>query len=373
MPERVIIQVDLDYFYAQCEEVRNPALRGKPVVVCIYSGRGGDSGAVTTANYTARRYGVRSGLPIVRAKQLLQDVDAVFLKADLDYYDEVSKRVMSILRRYADRFEEVSVDEAYLDVTERVKGDYESAKQLALDIKSEIKKAENLTCSIGIGPNKVVAKIASDYQKPDGLTLIKPDEAAEFIAKMDVDKLPGVGAKTKRILEEMGVKTIGELAKQDPQKLISIFGMKLGNYLYNAANGRDDEPVKERLEPTQFSRIVTLKEDAQTISEIEGYIDEVCRDLYSKVSAEGYSFKSVSVICVSDALTTHSRSETYEHPLDGFDSLKAASLTLLSRLLEERKIKIRRVGVKVSDLVKKSGQKTLYEYLTSTGSDLRSL
>ena len=360
------MQVDLDYFYAQCEEVRKPTLKDKPVVVCIYSGRGGDSGAVTTANYVARRYGVRSGMSIARAKQLLQGVEGVFLKADLDYYDEVSRRVMSLLRGYADAFEEVSVDEAYLDVTEKVKGDYEAAKQLALRIKEEVKRAENLTCSIGIGPNKVIAKIASDYQKPDGLTVVKPEEAAEFIAKMDVDKLPGVGAKTKKVLEEMSVKTIGELAKQDPQKLVSIFGMKIGNYLYNAANGRDDEPVKERTEPTQFSRIITLKQDAQTVKEVEGYIDGICRNLYSKVSSQDYAFKSVSVTCVSDSLTTYTRSETYEHPLDGYDNLKMAAIALLTRLLEEEKIKVRRVGVRVSDLVKKRGQKTLYEYLTST-------
>ena len=366
MVERVIMEVDLDYFYAQCEEVRNPALKDRPVVVCIYSGRGGDSGAVTTANYVARRYGVRSGMSIVGAKRLLQGVDAVFLKADLDYYDEVSRRVMNILRGYADVFEEVSVDEAYLDVTDRVRGDYEEAKRLALKIKDEIKRVEKLTCSIGIGPNKVIAKIASDYQKPDGLTVVRPEEAAGFIAKMDVDKLPGVGAKTKKLLDEMGVKTIGDLAKQDPQKLVSIFGMKIGNYLYNAANGRDDEPVKERTEPTQFSRIITLKQDAQTVNEAERYIDEICRDLYAKVSSQGYAFKSVGVFCVSDALSTYSRSETYEHPLDGYNNLKSVSIALLARLLEEEKIKIRRVGVRVSDLVKKRGQRTLYEYLTST-------
>ncbi|MFN3621547.1 MAG: DNA polymerase IV [Nitrososphaerales archaeon] len=364
MPERVVMQVDLDYFYAQCEEVRNPALKNKPVVVCIYSGRGGDSGAVSTSNYVARRYGVRSGMPIVRAKQLLTSVEAVFLKADLDYYDEVSRRIMKMLRKYADRFEEVSVDEAYLDVTERTKGDYDTAKELATKIKTEIKEAENLTCSIGIGPNKVIAKIASDYQKPNGLTVVKPDEAFEFISKMKVDKLPGVGAKTKEILEGMGVKTIGELAKQDPQKLVSRFGKKLGNYLYNAANGRDDEPVKERLEPTQFSRIVTLKQDLQKVEEIEEYIDEICRDLYARVSSQGYSFKSVGVMCVSDALATYTRSETYEHPLDSYEALRSISTTLLSRLLGEEKIKTRRVGVKVSDLVKKSGQKTLYDFLT---------
>lgn len=359
------MQVDLDYFYAQCEEVRNPILKSKPVVVCIYSGRGGDSGAVSTANYEARRYGVRSGMSIMRAKQLLRNVDAVFLKADLDYYDEVSKRVMNILRRYADKFEEVSVDEAYLDVTEKTNGDYEAARELASKIKAEIKEAEDLTCSIGIGPNKVIAKIASDYRKPNGLTLVKPKEASQFIAEMDVDKLPGVGSKTKKILEEMGVKTIGDLAKQDPQRLISRFGMKLGSYLYKAANGRDDEPVKERLEPTQFSRIVTLKQDTERVEEVEEYINEVCSDLYGRVSSLGYVFKSVGVICVNSSLVAHTRSETFEHPLDSYEALRSASLTLLSRLLAEEKVKVRRVGVKVSDLMKKRGQSTLYDYLTS--------
>ena len=157
--------VDLDYFFAQCEERRNPSIKGKPVVVCVYSGRTKDSGAVSTANYEARKYGVKSGIPISLAKKKLKDVDAVFLPVDKEFYKEISDSIMQILRRYADYFEQVSVDEAFLDVTQKTKANYQQAKQLAATIKDDVLTQQRLTCSIGIGPNKLVAKIAADMQR----------------------------------------------------------------------------------------------------------------------------------------------------------------------------------------------------------------
>ena len=168
MENRIVLHVDFDYFYAQCEENRNPDLKGKPVVVCIFSDRGGDSGAVATANYTARKFGVKSGIPIAFAKNRLKDrLESVFLSADFDYYSDISSSAMSIIESFADVFEYVGRDEAYLDVTSRTDSDFERASHIAQQLKNEIQKKIKMTCSVGVSPNKLISKIASDYKKPD--------------------------------------------------------------------------------------------------------------------------------------------------------------------------------------------------------------
>src|SRR5919198_2325128 len=193
---RIIMHVDFDYFFAQCEEIRRPELRSKPVVVCVFSGRTEDSGVVSTANYVARKYGVKSGIPIRVAKSKLEDVsDAVYLPLDSAYYSQVSQSAMSIIDSYADRFEHVGIDECYLDVSGKA-DNFEVAKAIAQEIKHDIKEHVQLTCSIGAAPNKMLAKIASDLRKPDGLTVIEPGNAAQFIAGMDAGKIPGIGPKT---------------------------------------------------------------------------------------------------------------------------------------------------------------------------------
>jgi len=163
---RIVFHIDFDYFYAQCEEIRSPELRSKPVCVCVFSDRGGDSGAIATANYTARKYGAKSGIPIVFAKKRLEGrKDAVFLPVDFDYYEQISEKTMKIIENSADVFEYVGKDEAYLDVTERVEGNFKKASHLAQQIKNTIRDEIKLSCSIGISPNKLISKIASDFKK----------------------------------------------------------------------------------------------------------------------------------------------------------------------------------------------------------------
>jgi DNA polymerase IV (DinB-like DNA polymerase) len=171
---RVVMLADLDHFFAQCEEKRNPNLKVRPTVVCVFSGRTETSGVVSTANYVARRYGVRSGMPIFLAKKKLANEDAVFLPVDYEFYESVSKRIMTTLKGFANKFEQVGIDEAYLDVTQMTSEEFGKAKQLAKEIKQVIRNQEEMTFSIGIGPNKLIAKIASDIEKPDGITAIEP-------------------------------------------------------------------------------------------------------------------------------------------------------------------------------------------------------
>ena len=226
--------VDLDYFFAQCEELRNPSLREKPVVICVFSGRSEDSGAVSTANYVARKYGVRSGMPIFLAKKRLENVNAAFLPVDDQFYEEVSRRVMPILKGFADEFEQVGIDEAFLDVSKRTQADFRNGEELARKIKSELFSQEKLTCSVGVGPNKLVAKIAADEKKPDGLTVISLDQVVNFLEPLPVNRLIGVGAKTLERMKTMSINTIGDLAKYDIQRLIAVFGKTLGVYFHNA-------------------------------------------------------------------------------------------------------------------------------------------
>jgi len=344
--------VDLDYFYAQCEEKRDPSIKEKPVVVSVYSGRTEDSGVVSTANYIAREYGVRSGIPISVAKSRLREVDAVFLPVDHAFYDEMSEKVMVILRSYADRFEEVGIDEAYLDVTERAGRDYGAATEIARDMKGEVKAHLGLTCSIGIAPNKVVAKIAADVNKPDGLTVVKPDAMREFLNPLPVGSLIGVGKKTEDRMKAMGIGTIGDLAQIDEKTLIDTFGQKLGSYFRRAANGIDDTPVQERGERLSVSRISTLKEDTRDLKAISRLSDRLCDDIYSMLIERNLGFTSIAVVAITRDLAVHTKSKTLERPSDRPEILRNTATALLSELLDELELPVRRVGVRVSGLAK---------------------
>jgi DNA polymerase IV (DinB-like DNA polymerase) len=356
--------VDLDYFFAQAEEVRNPSIRDKPVVVCVYSGRSEDSGAVSTSNYAARRYGIKSGMPIVLAKRRLQDIDAVFLPVDHALYDQVSDRTMSILRSRADSFEQVSVDEAYLDVSQRTTGDFEQARALAQEIKDDVRAQQGLACSVGIGPNKLVAKIAADAQKPDGLTTVKPEDIGTFLSPLPVDSILGIGAKTKEKMQVLGIRTIGDLAKHDAQRLIQIFGRNLGVYFHNASLGIDDEPVRERGEAESISRIATLKEDTRDLNAIFEKTSQLCSEVHAALVQQGVCFRTVGITVVMTDLSTSGRSRTLDAPADELRTLIGTVRTLFEKLLAETSLKARRVGVRVSGLVKpQKSQKQLTSFL----------
>lgn len=348
--------VDFDYFFAQIEERRNPSIEGKPVVVCVYSGRSQDSGAVSTANYVARRYGVKSGMPIALAKSKLENVEAVFLPVDHRLYEEVSEKTMTVLRGYADYFEQVGIDEAYLDVSRRVNGSFEQAAELARRAKNDIRAQCELTCSIGISPNKLVAKIAADAQKPDGLTIVKPDQVESFLAPLPVDHLIGVGVKTKERMETMGIRTIGDLAKYDVRRLIEVFGRKLGTYFHNASMGIDDEPVQERSEAESMSRIATLKEDTRDLKVILDRTDRLCEEVHEDVRQRGLGFKSVGIIAVFIDMSIRSKSKTLDNPADELEILKRTVWELFEKLLSDSELNVRRAGVRVSNFAKE--QKT---------------
>lgn len=358
---RVIAHVDLDYFFAQCEERENPTYKDKPVVICVYSARGGDSGAVSTANYIARKFGVKSGMPIVLAKRLLKDEDAVFLPVNHEFYRGISGEIMNILRGYTDKFEQESIDEAYLDVTERVEHNFYYAKALALEIKNKILDEERLTCSIGVAPNKLVAKIAAGFQKPDGLTVVHSEDVKSFLSSLPIGKLYGVGHKTEEMMLELGIKTIGDLAQCRAEDLTKIFGVKLGAYFQEAANGIDESPVQER-SIAQIGRITTLKEDTRTVSDVIKELDRLCEDVHKRITSGSFRFRSIGIMIVAENMSIHSRTKTLNLYTNDSEVLREVSHELFERFLKESPLKIRRIGVSVTELNSAFAQRSLSEY-----------
>ncbi len=365
MPERIILHLDLDYFYAQCEEVRHPEYRGKPIVVCVYSGRTEHSGAVATTNYEARKLGVKAGIPIFRAKKILEGSDAIFIARDMEHYEEVSSRVMEIAGSNADVLEQVGIDEAYLDVTKSTSASFEKALRHAERSKVEIRSEVGLTCSVGIGPNKLLAKIASDLQKPDGLTLIQPDQVQRVLFPLPVEKIPGIGVKTQKKLSELGVQTIAELAGYDSGKLEGTFGKTLGRYFSLAARGIDDEPVKPREVSEQISKISTLKQNTRDMELIQPELQKLAIHVCESCEEQGLVFRSVGVIAIMDNLVQHTKTKTLTQPVKGFEIIASTASELFRLLLSQATDReVRRVGVKLSGLSKAVEQETLSGFLS---------
>ncbi len=363
METRVVFHIDFDYFFAQCEEIRTPDLKSKPVCVCVFSDRGGDSGAIATANYIARKFGVKSGIPISFAKKRLEErKDAVFLPVDFDYYLEISEKSMSIIKENADVFEYVGKDEAYLDVTDRVKGDFDKAGHLAQQIKNTIRDKVKLSCSVGVSTNKLIAKIASDFRKPDGLTIVSSEKVEEFLEQLKIRAIPGIGKKTDERFTQMNFETIKDLKKLDVFTLNKEFGRKQGTYIFNASRGIDNEPVKERDASTQYSKIVTLKKDSKEYDFLAENINELCKELHEVIQKNNRMFKSVGVQFIMSDLTNKTKSRMLKNPTSSIEELQKNASQLLKEALEDQKNTIRRLGVKVSELSEIRGQSNITSY-----------
>ena len=362
METRIVFHIDFDYFYAQCEEIRKPELKQKPVCVCVYSDRGGDSGAIATANYEARKFGVKSGMPIVLAKNRLKEENAVFLPVDFEYYKIISDKAMEIMKENSDVFEYVGKDEAYLDVTQLVHENWDEARKLAIKIKKEIQEKVQLSCSIGISPNKLISKIASDFQKPNGLTLILSEKIEEFLDPLKIRDIPGIGKKTEERFVEMNFYTIKDAKDLDIFWLTNEFGRKIGTYLFNAIRGIDFDPVKKREPNIQLSKIMTLKKDSLEFEFILENLNLLCEEVHKIISKQDKMFKSIGIQIVQSDLSIKSKSKMLKNPTDSLEELRKYGEQLLKIILEEQKIPIRRIGVKVSEFSMANEQSTLTNY-----------
>ena len=357
MNPRIILHVDMDYFFAAVEEREHPDYKSKPVIVGADPKEGKGRGVVSTCNYAAREFGVRSGMPISRAWKLCPN--AIYTPVNFELYSKVSSRIMSILRGYADKFEQMGIDEAFLDVSQTV-GNYEEAKELAWKIKEEIFEKERLTCSIGIGPNKLVAKIASDFKKPNGLTVIEEKAVEQFLSPLPVGKLWGIGKKTEHRLNEMGIKTIADLAAYDPAKLIDTFGV-WGTRFHQMAHGIDESEVEEAWEVKSVGRQVTLEQDTSDTNQILGALEQIAQDVQKEIVTFNFQFKTVTVKIRYEDFETHTHGKSLMFPTDSIDDLKETIHELVLPFLHSNK-KVRLVGVRVSKLFSGKGQKTLQEF-----------
>ncbi|WP_135604180.1 DNA polymerase IV [Methanococcoides sp. NM1] len=361
---RIILHVDMDYFYAAIEEREDPSIKDKAVVVCMYSNRGEEGGAVSTCNYIARESGIHSAMPCRLAKSIKPD--AVYLPVRKEFYTEVSDRIMEILRSYADGdgelFEKISIDEAFIEITQRSGGDFDVAEQIAKKIKEDVKKLESITCSVGIGPNKIIAKMASSRQKPDGITLIRPEDVEGFLMDMPVSKLWGIGNVTEDKLAEMGIETVKDLAGWDVQELIGAFGKTRGTWLKMAASGVDESPVKEKTASDQIGRMASLTHDTRKSDLVLSLLDELVDDVFGKVQTRSVSFRSVTVTVIYSNFKTVTKSHTLNHPVADKAMLREVSYQIMGELLDNSRLNLRRIGVRVGNLQENKGQKTLAEF-----------
>jgi DNA polymerase IV (archaeal DinB-like DNA polymerase) len=360
---RVVGHIDLDYFYAQVEEVEDPSLKQKPVIVCVFSGRTEDSGVVSAANYKARESGVHSGMPIIVAKKRLQGKDPAVIRMDHEKYEGVSARIMEDLEQMVDVLEPTGIDEAFFDITSSTKGDYERARSAAQAIKDALFESEHLTSSIGIGRSKVVAKLGSDSAKPNGLTVVLPERTEGWLGPLQVTKLYGVGPKTAAILGEMGISTVAELAAAQRSEIDRRFGRKSGGYLLAAATGTDDDPVRGGLEPTQFSRIITLRRDSGDPLEVFSQLGPGIDYVHAKLASTSKSFRTVTAIGILIDLSSKTKSRTFETPVDDIAILRETTLDLVKGLTGTVGKDFRRAGVRVSGLVNREDQSSLSEFL----------
>jgi DNA polymerase IV (DinB-like DNA polymerase) len=357
---RIIGHLDMDAFFAAIEERDHPELRGQPIVVGADPAGGKGRGVVSTANYPARAYGIHSALPISQAWKLSEAARrrgrpaAVFLRVNHRRYVQVSDKIMGILHRFAPVVEEASIDEAYLDLS--FTGSYEQAEEVARQIKTEILAREGLTASIGIGPNKMVAKIASDFRKPDGLTSVTPEMAEEFLAPLPVRKIPGIGPKTEKSLAQRGIKTVQDLKRFSSQELEEMFG-KWGPELYERIRGRHESPLVTEWEPKSVGEQETFAQDTRDLEFIFQRLWALCREVWRRFSAEGFlTYRTVVVTVRFADFDTHTRSHTLPEAAATQRTLTFEAMKLLMPFLDQRENPrgklIRLIGVRVEKLGK---------------------
>jgi DNA polymerase IV (archaeal DinB-like DNA polymerase) len=356
---RIIALFDMDAFFASIEERDNPLFRGLPIVVGADPKEGKGRGVVSTANYQARKYGIHSAMPISRAWRLSEKAKhrgnppAVFLPVNIEHYAEVSARIMQILRRSAPLVEEAGIDEAYLDLS--FARSFKKAREICEKIKQEIKASEQLTASVGIGPNKLIAKIASAQQKPDGLTVVTPKQAETFLAPLPIREIPGIGPKTEMLLKGKGVKAVRDLRKLTRKALQEALG-KRGSELYEKVRARNETPIVQEYEVKSIGEQTTFPEDTNDPNFVSEQLRELCRDVFARLHESGFGgFRTVTITVRFADFETKTRSHTVQEPIATNEFLESEAIKLFLPFLgareNPRNKKFRLVGVSVGKLI----------------------
>ncbi len=340
---RKIIHVDMDAFYASVEELDNPELRGKAVIV---SGSLEGRGVVSSASYEARRYGVHSAMSTSRARRLCPH--GIFVEVRIERYAEVSEQLLRIFKEYTPLVEPVSLDEAYLDVTDSVKI-FGSAELIGGQIKKRIKDELGLVASVGIGPNKFLAKLASGLRKPDGFVVIRDEEKEEVLDGLPVSKIIGVGRVTERVLHRMGISTIGELRQRPLEELVEGFG-KWGERLYYLSRGIDRSPVVAEWEPKSVSRSITFERDIKDLRTIRRELFRLTEDVSSRLRDMGLRVKTITIKVRYSNFKTITRSITITPPTELTEIIWRQVDALLRERVSLKDKAVRLIGVRLSNL-----------------------
>ncbi|MFB6126170.1 MAG: DNA polymerase IV [Halolamina sp.] len=362
--DRVVCHVDMDCFYASCERLRESALRGEPVVVGMGYEAGEDHGAVATASYEARAYGIESAQPISQALERLPrraDVDAeetgFYRPVDMEFYESVAADVKAVLHDVADTVREVSIDEAYLDASDRTAWDRADdgrplAAGFARHVKQRIERAVGVPASVGVGPNMATAKIASDHDKPDGLTIVPPERVESFLAPLPVEEIHGVGPVRARELRAMGVETAGDVAEADPAELRERFGDR-GRELYDRARGRDDRPVTPRGRPKSLSRESAFTEATSEIGAKRERVRALAADVAERARGKGALYRTIGIKVVRPPFDVNTRARSLSGPVEDADLVESVALDLLTEFADAE---VRKLGVRVSNLSFAAGE-----------------
>ena len=353
MADRFIIHVDMDAFYAAIEQRDRPELLGRPVIV---GGKPRARGVVAAASYEAREFGIRSAMPSARAVRLCPR--AVFLPVDMRKYAQVSQQMMAILRRHSERIEQVSIDEAFLEVTDRVR-DFAQAEQLARRIKQEIRRELRLTASVGVGPNKFLAKLGSELRKPDGLVVIPPAEAEGFLDPLPVGKLWGVGPKTEKRLAEAGLKTIGQVARAPIEQLRRLLGA-WADVVHELARGDDDRPVETERETKSVSSETTFPDDLYELKDLRRSLSELSEEVASRLRDEDLRARTIAIKVRFGDFRTITRQTRLGEATDRAEVIRKTVYGLLDAV-EGREQGIRLLGVRGSVLESGPRQLSLFD------------
>jgi DNA polymerase-4 len=337
-----IIHVDMDAFYASVEQREQPDLIGRPVIVAWPSKRS----VVCAASYEARSFGIHSAMPASRAKKLCPD--GVFVPPQFDLYRQISNEVKSVYRKYTDLIEPLSLDEAYLDVT-RNKPEIPSATEIAQRIKTEIKQVTDLNASAGVGPNKFIAKIASDWNKPNGICVVKPKEVLNFISTLPVRKIPGIGPATEISLKNKNIRIVSELACISEVQLVNWYG-KFGKRLFNLARGIDLSPVNNNRIRKSLSFETTFEQD-KTLAEIEPELLPLTEKIWNQLGAKNLQANTFYLKLKTHDFKNTTRSKTSPKPVRSLDELIMVVQHLLYKSRLPKNLRYRLIGIGASNFV----------------------
>lgn len=376
---RIVCHVDMDCFYASCERLREPSLRGEPIVVGMGYESGEPHGAVATASYEARVHGIESAQPISTAldrlprRAVADDADATetghYRPVDLDYYRGVASEIKTILHDCADRVREVSIDEAYLDVTDRTAWTVVNGRPLAAGyarhIKERIAREVGVPASVGVAPTMSAAKVASDHDKPDGLVVVEPGEVSAFFEPLPVESVHGVGPVTARKLGEMDIETAGDLAAADPGPIRERFGER-GQTLYDRARGHDDRVVTPTGRPKSLSResaFTTATDDAARQRET---VAGLAADVAERAAGKDALYRTIGIKAVTPPYDVNTRERSLPGPVADATLVREVALDLLTEFAGES---IRKLGVRVSNLQFDAAAQAQLDGWSSDGED----